>query len=134
MKRIIFLVFVTALLIAGCGKTNAGGTVEGGTAAVEQAPAGQGSADGQTAGRNPEAASSSRTDGGAAPAKNTQKTTSVPAGSGTSNAGDLVIKSENQVQAGSKQAMVNQMDRELNNLVDALNKLEDVNESELVIE
>ncbi|PKM82876.1 MAG: hypothetical protein CVU89_01705 [Firmicutes bacterium HGW-Firmicutes-14] len=48
--------------------------------------------------------------------------------------GDLVIKSENQVTAGSKQELVEQIDKEVDDLVESLNNLDTIEDSELQVD
>ncbi len=50
------------------------------------------------------------------------------------DAEDLVIKSENQVSAGSKQEMVNELDQEVDKLVESLNNLESVEDADLIMD
>lgn len=45
--------------------------------------------------------------------------------------GDLIIKSDNQVSAGSRQELVNQLDKEVGDLMNSLDKMETVTDSDL---
>ncbi len=53
---------------------------------------------------------------------------------GADHGEDLVIKSDNRVSAGSGQALVNEMDKEINKLVESLENLDTISESDLEVE
>lgn len=132
LQRVILLVFLvaTVMVTGGCASGNAKESIS--KTQVEQI---QVDAAGQTENHSGSGAQSSST-------RDATMTNSSPnrqlGSSGNFNEssknGDLIIKSENQVSAGSKQAMVDQLDKDVNNLMDSLNKLETVDDSDLKIE
>lgn len=127
MRRIMMFLTLAAvilLVIAGCSRTSSFGGTEadrnkftsGGNEVFEEAYSDKVNTPLDSKGERDEVLPSSLNEGT------------------TEQKADLIIKSENQVLAGSNQSMVNELDKELDNLVDALNKLDTISENDLDIE
>lgn len=138
LKRLLMCVLLSVFLAsAGCGQgdpqNKTDKTVEGGTNTqqrdTEKEP---GSADTSTEpgntgmqGKTPQVQADKVTAEKVQPADNTK--TAEPGE-------DLVIKSDNRVSAGSGQALVSEMDKEINSLLESLENLDTISDSDLEVE